>query len=80
MLQRLASPATPYAVDCIGTCELDLAPLWDGTAGDVYEREFTLLVPPDKRGRFSSGSVGVVRLTLVAQQALAALRAWQQGA
>lgn len=66
-------------MECIGTCELDLGPLWSGAADDMFSREVLLMPPPGARGaEGSAASIGVVRLTLVARQALATLRAHQQ--
>ena len=58
------------AVMCIGTCEVPLGDLWAGTAGDILSRDFSLA--PAQEGY---SSAGVVRVSLVAARALAALRA-----
>lgn len=62
------------AVDCVASCELQLSDMWQGLAGDIVSREFSL-VPAVERGEvYPSGSVGQLRVTLVAARALKTLR------
>jgi len=63
------------AVAIIGSCEVDVTPLWTGEGQDLFQREFTLQPSPERRHAYPSGTAGVVRLTLVARRALAVLKA-----
>jgi hypothetical protein len=63
----LCSPCP--AVDCVASCELQLS----GMSADVISREFELVPAAERAAVYPSGSVGRLRLTLVASQALKTL-------
>lgn len=63
-------PAAPCpAVDCVASCELQLS----GMSSDIISREFELVPAAERAAVYPSGSVGRLRLTLVASQALKTL-------
>jgi hypothetical protein len=65
-------------VECVASCELSLSDMWAGASGDVISREVSLYPAAERAGHYHSGCAGQLRLTLVAERALATLRRQQQ--
>lgn len=61
------------AVDCVASCELQLSDVWQGLSGDVISRECSLVPAVERAEVYPSGSVGQLRVTLVAARALKTL-------
>lgn len=59
-----------HAVDCVASCELQLS----GMSQDIISREFSLMPAVERAAVYPSGSVGQLRLTLVASRALKTLQ------
>jgi hypothetical protein len=48
--------------------------MWQGLSGDIVSREFSLVPAVERAEVYPSGSVGQLRVTLVAARALKTLR------